>query len=138
MTDRESIWTVPRAWRGLYFVLYSVQVIVCAGLVIWHEVFLKSEDSALETFMAIGRGAAPFVLVVAAETVILVEVLFMLSEWYLERRYRQGKTEGRVEGLAEEYRRWEAWNNRRLAAEAQGLPFDEPPPSLPTQDNGRS
>ncbi len=134
MTDRESIWTVPRAWRGLYFVLFSVQVIVCAGLVIWHEVFLKSEDSALETFMAIGRGAAPFVLVVAAETVILVEVLFMLSEWYLERRYRQG----RVEGLADRQRMWEAWNNRRMAAEAEGKSFDEPPPSLPTQDNGRS
>ena len=64
----------------------------------------------------------------------------MLSEWYLERRYRQGKaegkTEGRVEGLAEEYRRWEAWNNLRLAAEAQGRPFDQPPPSPPNGHGG--
>ena len=134
MTDRESIWTVPRVWRGLYFALFSVQVIVCTGLVIWYEAFLIPGDGALETFMAVGRGAAPFVLLVATETVILVEALFMLSEWFLERRYRRGRAEGSVE----EYRRWEDWNNRRLAAEAEGRPFDEPPPSLPNGDTRRS
>lgn len=34
------------------------------------------------------------------------------------------KAQGRAEGLAE----WREWNQRRLDAEAQGIPFDEPQP----------
>ena len=44
----------------------------------------------------------------------------------------EGLAEGRVEGLAEgqaaERSQWQDWNCRRLAAEAAGQPFDEPPP----------
>ena len=39
------------------------------------------------------------------------------------------KEKQRAEGRAEEREAWEAWNRRRLAAEAEGKPFDEPPPS---------
>lgn len=74
----------------------------------------------------------------------------MLSEWYMRRRYRQGYAEGYAQGLAlvraeaeglarghaDRQRMWEAWNNLRLAAEAQGLPFDEPPPSPPNGHGG--
>ena len=65
------------------------------------------------------------VIVVAAETVVLVEGYAMLAEKYLKRRYAEGRVEGRVEKQA----LWEAWNNRRLEAEALGEPFDEPTPS---------
>ena len=134
MTGRESIWSVPQTWRELYFILFFIQVVVCTGLVIWYEVFVNTGDNGYETFMAIGRGASPFVVVIAGQTVILVEALFMLSERYLQRRYRQGK----AEGLSEGYKQWEAWNNRRMSAEAEGRPFDEPPPSPPAQENGRN
>ena len=44
----------------------------------------------------------------------------------------EGRAEGRVEGLAEgratERAQWQDWNRRRLAAEAAGQPFHEPPP----------
>ena len=47
----------------------------------------------------------------------------------------EGRTEGRAEGeatgIAKNYELWEAWNNRRLEAEDQNLPFDEPPPPPP-------
>ena len=46
----------------------------------------------------------------------------------------EGREEGRVQGREEANARWEAWNARREAAAAQGIPFDEPPPS----DNGRA
>ena len=45
----------------------------------------------------------------------------------------EGRTEGRAEGRAEMQRQWEAWNVRRLEAESKGLPFTEPPPSVPTE-----
>ena len=34
----------------------------------------------------------------------------------------------RAEGRAESNAQWRAWNRRRMDAEAQGLPFTEPPP----------
>ena len=44
----------------------------------------------------------------------------MLAERYLRRRFEIGKEEERNQ--------WRAWNKRRLEAEAEGKPFDEPPP----------
>jgi len=40
----------------------------------------------------------------------------------------KGRAEGRVEGRAEERAAWSAWNSRRMEAERDGVPFDEPPP----------
>ena len=41
----------------------------------------------------------------------------------------RARKEGREEGRAEANQAWAAWNRRRLAAENDGLPFTEPPPS---------
>ena len=41
----------------------------------------------------------------------------------------KGLAEGRNEGRNEERQAWIEWNNRRLEAEAQGRPFNEPLPS---------
>ena len=52
-----------------------------------------------------------------------------------EERVKSIQEASRAEGLAEgEARRqaeWVAWNERRMAHEARGEPFDEPPPELP-------
>ena len=42
----------------------------------------------------------------------------------IEAHEARGRAEGRVEGCAEE----RDWNRRRMAAEDQGQPFNEPPP----------
>ena len=51
----------------------------------------------------------------------------------IERHRAEGRAEGRVEGRAEERAErdaeWLQWLRRREDAEAQGLPFDEPPPA---------
>ena len=41
----------------------------------------------------------------------------------------EGVEEGRAEGAERAFRAWAEWNDRRMEAEADGLPFDEPPPS---------
>ena len=54
-----------------------------------------------------------------------------------ERRRReaeQRQREARAEGEAQTQAAWEAWNERRLAAEANGEAFDEPPPQLSPSD----
>ncbi len=45
----------------------------------------------------------------------------------------EGRAQGRVQGRAEMQTQWEAWNVRRLEAESKGLPFTEPPPSVPAK-----
>ena len=43
----------------------------------------------------------------------------------IERHMSKGEERGR----AEANRKWKEWLERREAAEAEGRPFDEPPPS---------
>ena len=46
-----------------------------------------------------------------------------ISEWK-----NVGIDEGVVKGRAEERAAWLAWNSRRMDAERDGVPFNEPPP----------
>ena len=67
---------------------------------------------------------------------ILVEGAVMVFGWlYSEKKRQEGHEEGREEGRAERDAEWDAWNQRRMGAEANGEPFTEPPPS---QRNGSS
>jgi hypothetical protein len=66
------------------------------------------------------------------QTVIIVEVMVMISERYLARRYRQGRAEAMVEAQA----RLDAWNRLRLEAQERGEVFDQPPPSFVTPGPG--
>ena len=46
----------------------------------------------------------------------------------IELGLEQGREEGREQGRMDLAAKVEAWNARRLDAEARGEPFDEPPP----------
>jgi hypothetical protein len=50
----------------------------------------------------------------------------LISERYKAKRF----AEGRAVGKEEERKRWRDWNSRRMAAEARGEKFEEPPPSI--------
>ena len=41
------------------------------------------------------------------------------------------------EAVRERQQAWEAWNERRLAAEREGQPFSEPPPGSADKGNGQ-
>ena len=47
----------------------------------------------------------------------------------------EGLAEGREEGRAENQAAWEAWNERRVDAEASGTPFNEPPPGTSSPES---
>ncbi len=51
-----------------------------------------------------------------------------LEERRREEVRKQGLEQGLAEGEARNQAAWVAWNERRMAAEAVGEPFDEPPP----------
>ena len=54
-----------------------------------------------------------------------------ISEWRdegLSEGIEIGESRGIVKGRAEERAEWSAWNKRRIEAQRDDLPFDEPPP----------
>ena len=58
-------------------------------------------------------------------------VLFapLLKKKFIDQGRKEGLAEGEKRGQKAEHQRWEAWLKRRDEAEANGLPFNEPPPS---------
>ena len=128
--QRSAIWSVPEDTQTLFLILFSIQFIALSGLVIWHEINSYAGGPWPEVIIAIGQGIGPWILIIAAESIITAESYMWVSERYKQRRYLQGHEEGREEGRAEAYEEWEAWNRRREAAQTAGEPFNEPPPSL--------
>jgi len=131
------------------------------GLVGWREIYRNTDDTALDTVLAISLGVSPHVVTIAAETLVIVLILegiTMLAERYLKRRFEEGKAEGKSEGIelgkeagkaagielgraAERARsrkyaaRLRAWAESRIEATEKGEPFDEPMPELDDEDD---
>ena len=132
--DRESIWSVRRQTRELYFVAFILLFLLGAALVALRA--HGDGGSLLDITLAVWSDAAPLVITAAAAALAFTEigrivmVLARRLEEGLERVREQRRAEGRVEGKAEADRLWRAWNARRLEAEAEGRPFAEPPPDV--------
>ena len=131
--DRESIWSVDRRTKTLYFALFIVQSIIGISLLVWHTVL--QGKGPLETTVAVWQGSALIIAASAGTSVVIAELgMYLmvlarsLEEWLEKRREKQREADI-AEGRAEANARWEAWNNRRIAAEKNNEPFDEPPPS---------
>ena len=117
---------------GWFLLLLTVQVVAAGAAVGWHEVVERTHDTRLATAIAIAVGLASFTVVAIVTSVIIVEGYAMLAERYFKERYERGRQKGREE----EAKVWRAWYERMRAAQAEGKPFDEPPPSLNGADNG--
>lgn len=138
---RISIWSVPENWRRLYFAIFAAQSLALLGLAVWHEVFIVPDHTWPEAIFAIGSKAGPGIGVIAAESIILTEAYFVVIFGGIVERYQnrlkqreaegeaRGEARGEAEGEARANKKWEAWNRRRLQAEANGQAFTESPPS---------
>ena len=131
-----------------YLIASAALVWVLAGLLAWYEIGYNGKDSLLDAIVAIAQGVSTAVAVTIA-ALASVEVVMIFAERYRQRRFREGRQEGREEGREEgrqegrqvgreeAHEAWEAWNERRLQAEANNEPFNEPPPSQ-THSNGNN
>ena len=146
--QRESIWSVSRRWKALYFPLFTTLTIIGAGYVVWHGITHRPQGDVHDAIVAIILRLAPTLIVSAGASVVVTELgrySAMLSDilrektdkWIAKRRKEkleeataQGIAQGHAEGRSEMQKLWQEWNRRRLAHEARGEPFDEPPPSL--------
>ena len=134
--QRVAIWSVPEDWQKWYLALFNLQILCLLGLVSWHEVATAADsDGPIDILIAIGSSMAGLIIVVAAESIFLTDVTKMLftiiSDKFLKRQYSKGS----LEGSLETHKKWEEWNERRMAAQASGEEFTEPPPP-PVNSNG--
>ena len=117
---------MPAKWQKAFFWLFTLQMAVITGILIWYHVWEKTDDTRVETFIAIGHDVGGFVLPITALTFILVEVGFMLSEIFLRERFEKG----REQGLEQEKKRRKELASRlvdtgKLPAEVLELLFND-------------
>ena len=161
--DRDSMWSIPLGRRALYFGLFSAYALAGIGFLLWYEIFEHTADTWPETILSITQGIGVTTVGAAGLALLTIEGprTAMVIGDYLKKRliepleerrrleaqrlrdqarteghaegHAQGRAEGHAEGEARRQAAWVAWNGRRLAAEARGEPFDEPPPELPAE-----
>ena len=128
--QRESIWSVSRGVKHVYFALFIGQF--TAGT-IWTVVQGVASAAALWdalSSLAITVAAGSMVITETGRYLMVLAAAF--EEWREKRRQEQiarAVAVAVVKGRSESDAEWDAWNQRRLQAEQRGEPFDEPPPS---------
>ena len=131
--DRFSILSIRKIWIDLALSVFSLQVILYAVLLIRHEA--AKGNAPMEAAQVIVAQLASVMAVATGITFILfqgVDFVMFLTQLYKEsvnRKVKEAKAKGKVEGIVEERGLWKEWNNRRLEAEAKGDEFNESPPN---------
>ena len=127
-----SVWFKWCMFREDDFRYLTRSVILALGLTIaaaCYEVFVATSDTIVDTTLGIIRWqgvTVPLTITILATWEVCKKVI---ADRLIERKREAIRQEGRQEGRQEVQAAWEAWNHRRLEAEAQGRPFDEPLPS---------
>ena len=133
---RRGLFDVLVRHSGRILAAFYVIWALLAGLLTWARI-LTAENPPLAwpEIVIIGIVSAAITVGIAlplafgaveGTNMVLAELRRRL--WQEEAR-EEGRKEGRKEGSAERDRLWVAWLERRDAAERDGRPFTEPPPS---------
>ena len=147
---RESALGIDQGSRVAFFLLFVPQMIVWSILITLEEMARGDHATTRSLAIAIAQGVSPLVIVNIATTVILIQGvrLMIISQEYLRNRFvkpviaaheakgrAEGEAIGKAEGELTRHMKWDSWNRRRMEAEAQGIPFNEPPPSSPNEND---
>ena len=123
---RESIWSVSKGVKHVYFALFIGQFSVGT---------LWTVAQGVESVAALWHDLSALAITVAAVSMVLTEtgryvmVLAAAFEEWREKRRQEQIARAVAERLHENDTEWEAWNQRRVQAEQRGEPFEEPLPS---------
>ena len=143
-SERQSIWSVASGWLPMYFALFDLLGTIGVLYVIGYNVFGRSHASVhdmvwtIVTNIVIVGAASATISILAVETGKNVMITGTYLEQMLNRRRARQLAEAEERGLERGAIKERAalgvqlreWNERRLAAESKGEPFDEPPPGL--------
>ena len=133
-TERGSVWDVPIDWRIKFWYIFSTLMLLAAAAEAMFQFTFGIEPTAWHLARVIIMGTVLYTALVAPISILTTEGIRLLSEKYLKKRFRDGLTEGVGKGV----RLTLEWVERRDAAIAAGIPFDEPPPEgqAPITHNG--
>ena len=136
--DRRGLFDVVARRSGRILLTFYVIWVLLAGLLTWARISIaENPPLAWPEIVIIGIVSAAITVGIALPLAFgAVEGTNMVLA---ELRKRLWQEEAREEGREETQRAWEAWNERRIAAERDGEPFTEPPPSRSgtSGENGR-
>ena len=159
--NREAIWAIRPRWSTLYFVLFTLQVVVGFGVATYDGLSSATPENWIQAYFDIILRTGQIGIAAAIITFTVIELLssiMLMSEWIrvnlvepakekqrakIEMRREEGRAEGREEGREEGRAEGRAqliaeikdWDRRRRAAEQRGETFDE---LLPYLENGSS
>ncbi len=149
--ERTGILNIPTRLIRWFSGTFTTAWLILTGISSYNSFSTHNGESWDTQTIGIIAAGAPNIGFALPAAYILTEVIDMVfGTWYRERtreRARaQGLEEGRKAGLEEgrkaglkageqtgrqeQHERWMQWLDRRREAEENGLPFDEPPPSL--------
>ena len=115
---------------GKYWVAYYLVFLVSVIFLTWrHWDALRWNDESYVFLLAAIFGMSAGLAAIVAVFVEVIGTVVLL----IPARVKKLRDEGRREA----HRQWRAWNARRMAAEREGQPFDEPPPGDSESDNGK-
>lgn len=132
---RVSIWSVPVDLGPWFYLLLVSHTTPLVFLLWWTDATPKTNDNIANIIVNVTSGTAPMIFVAAVATIIELEVLVVLREWYRERAARKraeerqkGREEGDREGHQRGYKEgFEA--GRKAEREAQTATINKPKPS---------
>jgi hypothetical protein len=133
------MWSVPRPFKHVYFalvvtlcapplaVITADKIAATGGQIWWRNITTVIIEAATE-FAPVGIGIAIAMLVTVHIGAIIMSLYHVIANRFVKPVIESHEARGRAEGHAAERTEWRDWLNRKNVAEAQGLPFDEPPP----------
>ena len=145
---RISVMSVHEGWWYAYLAAFFLQMTAWTLMVAWDEAVYGDHARVAAYLRSVGVGSSHMVQLFVLNTIGIVELgslIMILAQGIAERlkerkeRFRaemmakgraEGEAQGEARGRAEMAAEVVAWNERRLAAEAKGEPFDEPPPGV--------
>ena len=142
--EREGIWSVPRPLQVVYFPLF---IGICVPLLIdtVNEATALHPGAGLVTiaretaseFATVAVGAAIITLLaVQGGYTIMMAIYHVITNRFTRPVIERHIAQGREEGVETSNRAWREWLRRRDEAQAEGRPFDEPPPDEQSRRNG--
>ena len=126
---------IPRKWANPTLKCYSF---IFLGYTIWvtYQEFGSAAKTlkAKLTFLVPHLGAfSVFEAITIIAFIQVWDIIMYLTNKFktdIEKIKAASEARGKAEGKAEAYQVWADWYHRQEKAKAQGVPFDEPPPSL--------
>ena len=116
-----------RSLGMIYCVAYVVSFIVFS-LALWLIWDAWRSDNIVDLLGDVSSASAgtAFLVVIGWEGLKYLMVLFAAGR--IKKLKEEGRQQGLHEGQQAERQKWEAWYRRFLEAQANGQPFNEPPP----------